>query len=421
MGWRFILLLTDKLLYKIMRLLKFKKNLLGKIVIALIIASSIVILSEKGVLSRLELGGLDLLFHLRGSLDYNPHIVIIEIDDENISRIGRWPWERSWHAAMVEALTNLGAKVIFFDIIFSEVSLKEDDDKFSEAIEKAGNVYLPFAFQENSLEAIESAYPQRLLLPIEKFSSHLKGTGAINIYPDIDGVVRKVNPLFFSRGKESPDYHAALQIAMDYAGLKVEEIEPDYLLLSNAKEKVKIPLLERNKMLLNWSGKWEETFKHYSFLDILSAYQNLLDDKKPQIDLSPLKDSICLVAVTTAIGVYDIKPTPLEPNYPAVGINATTISNILDNKFITTLPGWTNRLFIFILALIPSLFISGKRPLREILTVTPVAVAFFITCVLFFRRGIRIDFSSPLVSILGSYLAVATYNLVYISIERQRC
>lgn len=392
--------------------MKVKKPFIFNIIIGLIIASSISIatFSERGFLSRLELLSLDFLFRLRGPLSSNPHIIIIEIDDENIAKIGRWPWKRTWHAAMVKALKDLGAKYTYFDILFSENSIEEDDNLFSEAIKNAGNVYLPFVFLGRSTDY------KNALLPIERLSSHIIGTGSMNIYPDIDGALRKIT--LFSKDKEGLHYHIALKIALDYLGLKIKEIKPNSLILANSKEEIEIPLIEGNRMLINWLGNWKDTFKHYSFLDILNAYQDILENKKLKIDVTALKDSICIVAVT-ATGLYDIKPVPLEPEYPGIGVTATTISNILDKKFIKIVPLWINLLLIYVLSLAPTLLIAEERPLREILSIFSVTAVFFIAGFLF-KKGIRIGLAVPLLSLFTSYSAVATYNFARISIERKQ-
>ncbi len=390
--------------------MRLKNSFLLNILIALIIASSIVFSSSKGFLRRIELGGLDFLFRLRGALPYNPHIVIIEIDDENILRVGRWPWNRSWHAAVIKALNRLGAKYIYFDIIFSEKASEKEDRLLSEAIKEAGNIYLPFVFQEGSFELKEA------LFPIEEFSSYIKGTGSINISPDIDGSLRRVS-LAFKR-KDQIYYHVALKIAMDYLGYKQVHLKKNKLILSDDKPPIEIPLIEDNKMLINWQGRWEETFVHYSFLDILSAYKDILEGKNPQIDIKPLKGSICLVAVT-AIGLYDIKPIPLQPEYPGVGVIANTISNILNRDFIKTVSPLMNFFVIYLMALIPALLISGKKPLRESLLTGLLWFLFFIVSFLCFKSRLWIEISLPSLSLFGSYLIVATYNFVRASIEKK--
>ncbi|MCK5306417.1 MAG: diguanylate cyclase [Candidatus Omnitrophica bacterium] len=392
--------------------MKFRKSLIFNVTIAVIVASCLLAFSGRGFLKRMELGSMDLLFRLRGLSLCSPNIVIIEIDDENISKIGRWPWSRKWHTAIVKALGDLGAEYIYFDVIFSEVSTEEDDFIFTEAIKEAGNVYLPFSFQGRSQD-FEDA-----ILPIERFSSHIKGTGSINVYPDIDGVLRSI-PLFFM-SKENVYYNMALTIAMDYSDLKIKEIAADYLVMANAAGKeTKIPLIEKNKMLINWTGQWGDAFKHYSFLEVLAAYKASLEGKKPDIDLEPFKNSICIVAVT-AIGLFDIKPTPIQSEYPSVGGLATLISNISENKFMQTPSLWVKWTLVYILTLTASLLISGKNPLREFFLTTCVGVVFFTSSFVFFKRGIIINFSLPLLGLLVNYITISTYNFARVSIEKQR-
>lgn len=50
----------------------------------------------------------------------SPDIAIIEIDDESIANIGRWPWPRYLHAEIINRLKQGGAKVIGNTVFFSE-------------------------------------------------------------------------------------------------------------------------------------------------------------------------------------------------------------------------------------------------------------------------------------------------------------
>lgn len=388
-----------------------KKSLLINIVLALVIATSIVTFSQKGPLKRLEYAGLDFSLLLRGPISYNPHIVVIEITDSDILGVGRWPWGRSWLAAIAKTLADLGAKYTYFDIILSEASTDQDDTLFEEALKASKNVYLPFVFQSSSYDI------KNTFLPLKRFSPYIKGTGAVNIYPDIDGVIRRIPLVFFD--KETPYPHVALKIAMDYSNMKIDEIRTDSILLSNSQQKIQIPLVEKNKMLINWPGKWGDTFKHYRFLDVLAGYQEVLENKKPQIiNVNYFKDSICLVALT-AIGLYDIKSIPLQPEYPGIGVIASTISDILDKNFLYTPPAWVTILLVYLLALIPSFLISGERPLRETLYVVSAGAIFFLINLSLFKMGIALNFSFPFLGLFASYLTVETYNFVRVSVERQ--
>ena len=391
--------------------MKLTKKFFINIGLAFLISSIVVLLSWLGLLNRLEAAGSDFLFRLRGFSSYNPRIVIVEITDENLSEIGRWPWDREWHAAMTKVLKDLGARQIYFDIIFSEPSNEKSDNLFSQAIEETKITYLPFAFQE------KEADPEKALYPIDELNAHIKGTGSINVYPDRDGSIRKL-PLFFKvKGAVIP--HITLTLVTDYTGTKIEKIHPDKLILSGEGKRFVIPIKDGNKMPINWLGRWKDTFTHYNFMDILTNYKAFVMGEKTSVDLRPIKGSICFVAVT-AIGLYDIRPTPLEGEYPGVGAIATAISTILDNKLLTPAPLWLNLALIYILALVPLLFITGEKLLREILGVVLTGAFFLGIVIVLFFNSFVVNYTLPLISLIASYTAIGTFHFARVSLERKQ-
>src|SRR5206468_10426614 len=82
----------------------------------------VVILFWSGVpiLDLIELKTYDLRFLSRGRLAPSPAVVMAVIDEKSLDREGRWPWPRSKIAALVDALSQDGARVIGFDIGFLE-------------------------------------------------------------------------------------------------------------------------------------------------------------------------------------------------------------------------------------------------------------------------------------------------------------
>ena len=72
-----------------------------------------------------ELGSIDRRFAIRGQNDPPKNIVIVKIDDTTFSELGqRWPFPRSSHARVIRNLKADGAKVIAYDIQFSEFTPK---------------------------------------------------------------------------------------------------------------------------------------------------------------------------------------------------------------------------------------------------------------------------------------------------------
>ena len=47
-------------------------------------------------------------------------VTIVDIDEKSLAKLGQWPWPRTTIADMIVNLTNLGAVVIGFDVVFSE-------------------------------------------------------------------------------------------------------------------------------------------------------------------------------------------------------------------------------------------------------------------------------------------------------------
>jgi adenylate cyclase len=96
-------------------------------------------------LEQFELKLYDIRYKIRGKTTPPENVVIVAIDDKSIEKIGRWPWDRSKIAFIIDSLKKMGAKVIALDIIFSEPS--KDDGVLRDSIKAAGNVILPVVFQ----------------------------------------------------------------------------------------------------------------------------------------------------------------------------------------------------------------------------------------------------------------------------------
>lgn len=86
----------------------------------------------------------------------------------------------------------------------------------------------------------------------------------------------------------------------------------------------------------------------------------------------------------TAIGLYDIQTVPVQTEYPGAGILATATSNIMDRNFLRLVPVWVNWMIICILSLIP-FFISGQKPLKELLYLAVVGTVFAGIVIIFFH------------------------------------
>ncbi|MGB2821077.1 MAG: CHASE2 domain-containing protein [Phycisphaerae bacterium] len=89
-----------------------------------------------GLDSRTELLTLDLRFHHFSSAPANDDVVIVEIDDGSLQKVGRWPWPREVLAGVVEVLQECGARAVALDIIMPE-------PQKTRYLSAAGDVYDP--------------------------------------------------------------------------------------------------------------------------------------------------------------------------------------------------------------------------------------------------------------------------------------
>lgn len=90
--------------------------------------------------------GLTWLFRLRGPVASPDEVAVVSIDRESSDRLGlpnnprKWP--RDLHARLLDQLTEQGASVVAFDIMFQEGRDAELDQIFAESVRHAGNVIL---------------------------------------------------------------------------------------------------------------------------------------------------------------------------------------------------------------------------------------------------------------------------------------
>ncbi|MHC2783613.1 CHASE2 domain-containing sensor protein [Bradyrhizobium liaoningense] len=59
-------------------------------------------------------------------------VVIVDIDEKSLARLGQWPWPRTRIADLIQNLTNNGAVAIGFDVVFSEADRLNPDQVASQ-------------------------------------------------------------------------------------------------------------------------------------------------------------------------------------------------------------------------------------------------------------------------------------------------
>ena len=227
---------------------KFKTFLkvLGLFLVILIILA----VSYFHILDNYELEALDMRFRLRPKIPSTDKVVVVEIGDDTIKYLGRFPFSRDYHAVIARALAEFGAKAVVFDIFFSEPHSTDKD--FEEALKFSGNTYLPSVFE---LESKSGAIPRASAYAgecLESFLTFARGSGHINVVPDIDGKYRRFPPYIQYGNTFYPQL--AVLVACDFLGIKQKEVAC-LGETSSVRRKYKNTARYRS-LMYNYSGDW---------------------------------------------------------------------------------------------------------------------------------------------------------------------
>lgn len=227
-------------------------------------------------------------------------IIIVAIDNKSIAAIGRWPWDRAEHAAMIDRLTAAGASVIGYDVTFSEPSTITNDDALAAAIRNSGKVVLA---AEASLQPRFGRMPlaESPLLPLEKFRDG-SAYGLTTLTPDADSIIRTAPVLMSTEdGQRMPIFADA--IASRFGESNLEK-------LTDGAYSYRIPYVDR-----------ASSYATHSFSDVRNA----------TVSPTTFKDKIVLIG-STAPDLHDEYPPPRSGGSytPGVVIQANIIQGLMD-------------------------------------------------------------------------------------------
>ncbi len=320
-------------------------------------------------------------------------IVMVTIDEESIRKlepqVGRWPWPRLVHAYLINYLARGPAKVVAYDVLFSERDLtsfklqgddwtgKESDDTFVDALKKAGNVVLaadasrnetvtkeiadPNAAAKNveTPDVVSSAY--RLDGPLEKrpiITPPFKGLGpaarmvahAFNAL-DSDGPLRRMVPFIRVQDRTIPSLAvAAAMVASDVRPDQVR-LDGDHLVLGKATMPLitdRVATFEQTadvsrRALVRFNGPdmaddGHLTYQQYSFFRLFYSEVQIESGQPPLVDPAVFRGKVVVVGVT-ATALHDLFTVPFtKGDMPGMEVHANVIDNILSNRFMAPAP-----------------------------------------------------------------------------------
>ncbi len=315
---------------------------------ALILLALVLTVTASGLLTRVD----NLLYDLGQRLfrqPVPPDIVLVAIDEDSLAKLGRWPWSRRLHAALVDRLKADGAKVIALDIVFAEPDAGDSpaDALLAEAIGRAGNVVLPVLLENSRVngQLLET-------LPLPQLVEAAAGLGRVHAELDADGIARSV---FLWEGLGAPVWPHFAQVALTVAGSHPARLGVPPPPAAASQPFALVRAAPRRIGFLGPPG-------HVS---TLSYAQTLTGEFTP----GTFRGRIVLVGATAA-GMGDLLPTPvsgLAAPMSGVEFNANVVAAMRDGRLIRELGSLPALLAAALAALLPLVWLPRLGPLAGLL------------------------------------------------------
>ena len=337
-----------------------------------LVALGVVRAIDPGFVEAARLWAFDRYQNIQPRSDPARPVTIVDIDDESLQAIGQWPWPRHLLARMVTNLTQKGAVVIGFDMVFPEADrlspnsladnvvglspelveeirqLPSNDEFFAEALRNSRTVLGQSAFTrivaeaaerlpEKSPRAFRGPKPQQFL---PRFVSVVRnnpviepaalGHGMFTVEPGSGGIVRRV-PAVIRVANQDPEEDDIVYPALTVEMLRVAA-SPDgrdaYIINSGetgindvrvrmGRQQFVINTMEDGRIWVNFSPHDREG-RYVSAKDVI-------DNTVPT---ERIQGKFILVG-TSATGLLDIRATPIDSALPGVEVHANILETIL--------------------------------------------------------------------------------------------
>jgi|HubBroStandDraft_6_1064221.scaffolds.fasta_scaffold04037_2 adenylate cyclase len=343
-------------------------------------------------LQNIEQRSLDLRFGLRGQRTHDERLVIVDIDENTLQKIGSFPFPRKSYAQLIDRLNAGGASVIALDATFptpetdsAQQALRElqrdvgasapasvlkkmkeleqtsdQDAQFASALKKSGNVVLGHIFLDSETETPADAqlakeyfdiawakeFPQVLKVNAKdghdfKIEDAWADSGG-RVYSKVEANIAKLAEAADSYGflNIKPDSDGTLRHAMLIARYKDQDYFPS-LALQVVREYEKISDqdvaayiapngLERIQIGRHvlWPSRDGAALINYAGPFGTYQHYSMWDVISGAVPSETFRGKMVLVGAT-ALGIGDIRNTPFEGVYMGVEVHANIIDNVL--------------------------------------------------------------------------------------------
>ncbi len=139
------------------------------LLISLLIATSLVLIERHPFYQLLELKLYDLQMNLRTPPKQDERILFVEMDEEAIENLGRWPWPRNIFANIINTLNSLNAKQVIFDVTFTQPTQVIVDKSAIEHVFKGNRQISDYITQEaGAIKSKETLAPDDVAFTLDQ-------------------------------------------------------------------------------------------------------------------------------------------------------------------------------------------------------------------------------------------------------------
>ena len=429
--------------------------------VALLALAVLVRVADPEPIARMRLAVFDTYLALDPRpLDADLPVRIVDVDEASLDRIGQWPWPRTHLATIIDRLKAAGARTVTLDLILAEPDrlspaefaklfaetpqlapmvgaasdLPSNDERLAAAIAQAPTV-VGFAADNGSPEKPPEArasfafagddpngfVPQYsgAINSLAAFSDRSRGLGAVNWLPQRDQVIRRIPLLVSVAGTLYPSLPLeALRLALDETTVFVRSSGgsgiPAFGQRTGVESirvgKIEMPTDARGEMWLRFSRKDPRRY--------IPAYTILDGNFEPKSVAG--RD---VMIGTSAVGLLDLRATPLDAVVPGVEIHAQALEQMLSGDHLSRPAYATGAEILFLL-------VAGGIVAWIVYQLGAVAAAFMgVLCILvvflaswfgYSRAGLLFDPVYPSLAILLTYLATSLNRYIETESDRNR-
>jgi adenylate cyclase len=377
-------------------------------------------------------------------------VTIIDIDEKSLAKLGQWPWPRTRIADLIINLTALGAAVIGFDIVFAEPdrlnpevaadtiryldevtrsklrALPSNDQILADAMRRSrvvlGQSGLPSVISEFDKTlpltgvAMLGEEPQRFMLDfpgllrnVNVLEQAAAGRGLISIKTERDGIVRRVPMLMQAQGATMP--------SLSFEILRVATATGT-ILVKSEKAGIKSVAVRGSELPTDHNG---QLWVHFARRDP-SIYVSAVDVLEGRVAPEMIARKLVLIG-TSAVGLLDVKTTPIDPVMPGVEIHAQVLESAL-TRAVLSQPNY-GIVIEFCAAMALGILVIAFAPLFGPVTLVVVGGLFATLLAgtswyFYAQHRLLIDFTYPLLSTTAIYLTLIFSSFVREQAQRRQ-